>query len=70
MANRMKFKGIFKTLNSNGKRRKLMIDLDRDVSLDMLEAFIDQLCEFTIEIPNDDDVVEVYIDGDTGEVVG
>lgn len=70
MGNRMKFKGISKTINTNGKRRKLTIDLDYDASLDMLEGFIDQMCEFTIEIPSDDEVVEVYIDGDTGEVIG
>lgn len=40
----MRFKGIAKSITSNGKRRKLNVELANDVSLDMIEAFIDQMC--------------------------
>lgn len=66
----MRFKGMLKSISSGGRSRGIKVELAENVSLDALEAFKDQTCWFEVDVVTpENDVVEVLMDGETGEVV-
>lgn len=71
MNGEMGFKATLKTINSSGNKRSIKVDLGDAVSLDALETYKDQPCWFTVSVMRpEDDVVEVLMDGTTGEILG
>ena len=71
MNGEMRFKAILKTITSSGNKRSVKLDVDASVSLDALEMYKDQPCWFTVSVMSpEDDVVEVLMDGTTGEILG